>query len=123
MAHSTTATTASAFVRNDGAVITLAVGTLSAPNVFNNADRVYGVTDDGSTFRSYLDGAVDDTGAYVRSGTMTPDRFSLCAGFTTVAFSFFNTRLYGLVIVKRVIDATERANLVTWLGNKAGLTL
>jgi hypothetical protein len=118
-------TTATVFLRNDGAVALTGAnqGDITQALAFNNTDRVYGVIDDGSTITPYLDGVTGTGGSYTRSGVFTPTRFGLGALNRTTVASFITTRVYALVVVNRAIDSTERANLTTYLGNLAGLTL
>lgn len=118
-------TTATLFLRNNASVTLTgaAQGNITQALAFNNTDRVYGVIDDGSTITPYLDGVTGTGGSYTRTGTFTPTRFNLGALNRTTITAYITARVYALVVVNRVIDSTERANLTTYLGNLAGLTL
>lgn len=119
-----TTSTASALIRNSASTFQVAVGNLREPNAFDNTDRVYGITDDGSTLRTYTNGVAGATFGYTRSGTYTTLNHTTLGGYARAgAESWFACRSYAVVVVDKVLSSTERANLVTYLGNKAGLTL
>lgn len=119
---STTATSDNFFVRNDAGTITSSQ--VISTGAFDNNDRVVGLTDDGANLAGYVDGSAVGTGTYTRSGTLTVNSFALFASLTTTATNFFECpRMYGLVIVKRVVTAQERANITTYLGAKQGRSL
>jgi hypothetical protein len=134
-AQSGTATSSGAFYRNDSGANTGTGGpttgnTPSNANVFNGSDHVFIYTDDGTTISSasniatYLDGAAGATLAFTRNGTsITVDRFALGALVRNTTGNWWAGRVYGMVVVHRVLDSTERGNLTTYLGNLAGLTL
>lgn len=103
-------------------------GVLGFLSAYDNSDHVIGITDDGAataTVRGYKDSSTETGNAsYTHSGhTVTTDRHSLGAGVRTTAGNFFLGRVYGLVIVKSVISSGNRASLITYLGNLAGLSL
>jgi hypothetical protein len=118
-----TASTATSFYRNNANTTVVNVNGMTRTLAFNNADRVYGVTDDGANWTPYLDGVVGTALAYTRSAT-TVDRSYIGGRYNNgAAGSFFAARVYGMVAVTGVLGGTDRANLVTYLGTLAGLTL
>lgn len=122
-ANGSTASTNEMYIRND-ANTTITISALpTTPSFWNNTDQVVGITDDGANLIPYINTTAQTTRTYTRSGALTIDRFSLGGWQRAAASNFFTTRVYGLVIVKRVITAGERASLITYLGNKAGLSL
>ncbi|HET7156083.1 MAG TPA: Ig-like domain-containing protein [Hyphomicrobiaceae bacterium] len=124
--NGTTASTADLLGRNSASTVWYAAGGTLTPNAFDATDNVLTIVDNGTSFTTYLDGTQVDTDAYTASGTNTVTLFSLGAlwlGAGWIGSSFFGGRIYNVVIVKRAIDATERANLVTYQGNKIGRSL
>lgn len=122
-ADGTTPSTATAYVRNDASAFQVSPGNLLQTGVWNNTDHVYGITDDGSTLRTYDNGVAGATRAYTRTGVYSLSVTSLFGFVSNAATAWFRGRVYALVVVQRVLTPTERANLVTYLGAKAGLTL
>jgi hypothetical protein len=122
----TTPTIASTYLRNDAA-FEINNHTLDTANVFDNTDRVFAVIDDGAgNFSTYVDGVLALSGTYTRTGVVTVDRFTLSGLIRTVFQSnseFQNTRVYQLAIYNRAVNASERAEITTYVGAKAGLTL
>jgi hypothetical protein len=110
------------FIRNDANTAT-DPNNAFADEVLDGTDRVLGFTDSGSAIIHYSNGTQVDSDAYTRSGTVTVDRFGLGASFRASASDWFAARVYALVIVNRVLTAEERADLVTYLGNKMGIAL
>jgi hypothetical protein len=93
-------------------------------NAFDNTDNVVGVTDNGSQMIGYLDGVAGTTRNYTRAGTSTFNRFTLFGSRRAGGWElFFNARIYAVLIYPRVVNSTERAQIVTWLGAKMGRTL
>jgi hypothetical protein len=75
------------------------------------------------TSSGYLDTTTAaDTGTYTR-GTATFNQLALGALLRTTPSGWFAGWVYGLVVVSRVITATERQNLITYLGNLMGRSL
>lgn len=127
VSSSTTATTQQAQSRDD-AGSNANSGVLLVTTSYDNTDRVLGSTDDGAataTITGYKDSSTATGSAtYTHSGhTFTTDRFSICGGRRTTSANFYVGRLYGLVIVKSVLSSTDRGNLITYMGNLAGLSL
>lgn len=123
-ANSSTATTESAFLRNDAGTAQLAGGTPALTSAYGNTDVVVTVTDNGSTVSAYLDQGTAVTQAYTRADPTTPDRTALGGLLRATASNWFAADVYALVAVNgRVITSTERGNLVTYLGNLQGRTI
>lgn len=116
-----TASTNTVFIRNDAFGNFLSGA--SETGVYDDADHVFGIIDSGASIARYLDGSAGGTSGYTRSGVLTVNRFSLGASVAAVIGNWWPGRIYALVIVNRAVDATERANITTWLGNKCGLSL
>lgn len=122
-ADNVTASTLGVGIRNDANSTLLTFGSL-ATNFWNNTDQVVGVTDSFGTVSAYLNGVpVGTPASYTPSGTLTINRTALGALIRNTTSSWFATRVYALVAVKRVISATERKLLVGYLGKLAGLTI
>lgn len=122
--NSTTSTSASGLIRNSANTTLLNSSTVLQTGVFNGSDHVYGAVDSGTAITPYLDGVAGSGFTYTaRTGSLTQDRTALGGLLRTSAGSFWAGRIYGVVVVNRVIDSTERANLTTYLGNLAGLSL
>jgi hypothetical protein len=126
-ANGTTATTASGLIRTDDNTSLLPTATVVQTGVFNGSDHVYGVIDDGTgaTVTPYLDGVAGSAVAYTARGgkALTADRLAIGGLQRSTASNWWAGRIYGLVIVNRALNSTERANLTTYLGNLAGLSL
>jgi hypothetical protein len=120
---SATATVQTMFWRNDANGQVIATAFVPNAGVFDGTDRVLIITDNGSTITTYVDGVAGATSAYTRSGAFTPDRFALGGLVRNTTGSWWAGRVYGLVAVNRVVSAGERADLTTYLGNLAGLSL
>ena len=130
--NGTTASTHVGNIRNDAGSTPLNAVTLQT-GVYDNTDRVIGVTDSGSSVIGYNNGSPGTPQSYARGGTpaLTATQFCLggrgsASGGTVSPTGWQNFRLYGLVIVKRVLTTgggSETAQLTTWLGNKMGLSL
>lgn len=125
--YTTIATQNSEFIR-DAAGSNASINSCITTGVYDNTDRVVGFTDDGGAATAnlvgYLDGSANGSSSYTRTGhALTIDRFSVGGLRRTTSGLFFVSRVYGLVVVKSVLSGTDRANLVTYLGNLAGLTL
>ncbi len=125
VADSADDTKASIFIRDDAATLVLNGNTTpAATGAFDNTNRVVGMTDNGSTVSFYIDAGSAITQAYSRAGlTFTMDRLGLGGLVRGSTNLWWAGNVFGLVVVNRVINSTERGNLVTWLGTKAGLTL
>lgn len=134
-AQTATASSAGAFYRNDSGA-SVGVGspstgnTPSNANVFNGSDHVFIYTDDGtsnssvSNIATYLDGVAGATLTFTRNGTdVTVNRFAIGALVRNTTGNWWAGRVYGGVFLNRVITTTERANLTTYLGGLAGLSL
>jgi hypothetical protein len=128
ISHATDANDACCVVRNDANTITSPGASLSpsdfADEAYDGTDFVLGVTDSGSLLSYYDDGALVDTGAYTRSGTLTLNRTALCASFgSDTPGGFIAARIYALVAVLRVLNSTEIKDLTRYLGRKIGRML
>jgi hypothetical protein len=121
-ANATTATTNSEFVRNDAGTI-LSNQTIVGTSALDSSDRVIVMTDTGSGWEFYLDGALIDTGSYTRSGTLTLTHIAIGARLinSLAAGVIFNGNVIGAI--DRVLDAGEIAALTTALGARQGRTL
>lgn len=82
---------------------------------WNNMDHVIGVVDDGATLTPYVDGVVGTPVAYTRSGVFSVDRFALGCQANSGGGAFWAGRVYGEVLVNRVLTSTEIANLTAYL--------
>jgi len=91
--------------------------------VFDNTDRVIGITDSTAAFIAYNNQTAGSTNSYTRSGSLTFNRFALGALVRTTNSGFARMRVHGLVVVKSVLNSTDRANLITYLGGLAGLSI
>jgi len=115
-ANSSTASTLSGQVRNSTAGVILAPSTALQTGVFNGSDHVVGVVDDGTTVTPYLDGVAGTPFTYTaRTGTLTTNRFAICANWRSAILGPWNGAIYGGVIVNRVLNSTEIGNLSTYL--------
>lgn len=119
-----TASTGAAFIRADDST-TVMIGTLdiAEANAFDNTDNVYGITDSGTVFTSYLDGTSSSNKSYSRSAAVVPTKYFLGAEMRGTGAGFFLGRVYGLIALDHVATTQERANIVTWLGAKVGRSL
>lgn len=123
-ANSTTASTGSGLIRNSANTTLLSSAQALQTNAFNGSDHVYGVVDNGTSVTPYLDGVTGSSFTYTaRTGSLTQDRTALGGLLRTTAGSWWAGRIYGVVVVNRVLDGAERANLTKYLGNLAGLSL
>lgn len=116
----------STFIRNSAsATLVTQASTENASAFAIGTPKVYGFTDDGATIRSYINGVAGATTGYTRSGSLTQNTFGLgCAHRSgNVGSLLVQAKIYAVVIVKRVLTDTERANLTTYLGTKAGLSV
>jgi len=120
-----TATTQSILVRDDASANVTGLTQFLNTNVFNGSDHVIMLIDNGSSIVTYLDGSlVNGDASYTHTQTLTLNRFSLGASLSTSAAAWWAGRIYGGVIIDGLaVDATQRANLTTYMGNLAGLTL
>jgi hypothetical protein len=126
-ASTATAANMSAWFRDDSAATPTGAPNQVTPinaNVYNGSDHVVLVIDTGSAIQVYIDGVLG-TGiaSYSHTNTITLDRFAIGGLLRTTAGQFWAGRIYGGVIVNRALDATERGNLTTYMGNLAGLSL
>jgi hypothetical protein len=108
----------------DNAGANMSSATIAVASAWDGTDNVVGLTEDGSGNSSgYLDTTTAaDTGTYTR-GTATFNQLALGALLRTTPSGWFAGWVYGLVVVSRVITATERQNLITYLGNLMGRSL
>lgn len=126
----TTATSSAAQFRDDAGATPTSGPNGQTPNntlVFNGSDHVILITDSGSAIAVYVDGVLK-TGiaSYTHTNTLTLNRFAIGALLrnVTAGGGFWAGRIYGGVIVNgHVVSSTERANLTTYMGALAGLTL
>jgi hypothetical protein len=110
---------------NDGVGPTGVPNGSTAPNianVFDGNDHVMLCQWDGTTITWYKDGVSAETMSPA-AGTFILDRFALGALVRNSTGSNWLGRLYGAIAINRVLTSTERANLTTYLGNLAGLSL
>ncbi|WP_212743056.1 hypothetical protein [Sphingopyxis sp. 2PD] len=119
-----TASTQAAIIRRDGAIDMLGAAPFSgATNAFDNTDNVVGHTDNGSSITPYVDGTAGTARSYTRTGTFTPSYFTLFGLRRTSFEQYFAGRVYAVLIYPRVVNSTERAQIVTYLAAKMGRTL
>jgi hypothetical protein len=107
LANHTAASSASMKVRNDANTLLLDGVSALMANVFNGADHVFGIIDDGSGVTPYLDGVAGSRVAYTRSGTLTMSTFNLGALFRASASNWWAGRVYGAMGANRVFTAAE----------------
>jgi hypothetical protein len=115
-------TTMSESFRNDAGGNLSSAG-ITVANAFNDTDRVIGITYNNGAVATYLDGVADDTLSYTPSGVYTFDRTALGARVRTTTSEWWVGRVYCCVVVNRVLNSTELADLTTYVAAKAGLTL
>jgi len=108
----------------NSASLTVLQQTQLASDAFDGNDRVVGVTDDntGASVIGYVDGSASASKTYTRQ-TLTLDRFSLGASYSTSPTSYFAARIYGVLALNYVPDAGTRAKINTWLGSLMGVSL
>lgn len=115
-----TATSSALMYRNDtGAQQT---GSLTNAGVFDGTDRVFIITDDGTTIRTYVDGVAGPTINYTR-GTYTLDRSGIGALMRAAVSNWWAGDIYGMIAATRVLTDAERAKLTSYMGDLAGLSL
>lgn len=122
-AHNPAATTSSALYRNDAGTQLVSPSSMTNANVFNDADKVFILTDDGVTIRSYVNGVAGASTNWTPSGAFTLDRSSIGCLLRAAAGNWWAGDIYGMVAIPRVVTAAERASLTTSMGNLAGLPL
>lgn len=90
-----------------------------ALGIWNNADVVYGVVDDGSSITPYVNGVAGTTVPYTRSGALTLSCVTL-GGLVIggAGGNWFGARIYELVSVKRVLTAPEIVSLNSYLSGQ-----
>lgn len=116
IANSGNATTLSAISRGDGGVTLISVAQALLLNAFDGNDHVIGMIDNGTTMTPYIDGIAGTPFTYTaRTGTFTLTKLALCMVLRASASNNWAGRVYGHVIVNRVLNATEIANLSTYL--------
>lgn len=118
-----TATNANVLYRNDAGVQLVNPASMLNAGVFNGGDFVLIITGDGSFVRSYVNGVAGASTGWVPSGVFTLNRSCIGALLRAAASNWFAFDLYGIVAIKRVITAPERAALTSYMGNLAGLSL
>lgn len=122
--NSTTASTAACFIRNDANTTLISTTTAVQTGVYDNTAKVYGTIEDGSGVTPYVNGVAGTRVTHTTlSGVVTSDRLSLGSGLNTAPTGFWSGRIYAVVGVNRVLTAPEIANLTTYLGTRAGLTV
>jgi len=111
------------FYRNSASLTVLQQTQLSA-NAFDGTDRVVGVSDDntGASVIGYTDGAASSNKTYTRQA-LTLDRFGLGCFYRTSPSSYFAARVYGVLALPYIPDATTRGHINTYLGSLMGKAL
>lgn len=101
----------------DTAGTVLPNGTSIGTNGFDNTDRVVGFIDDTTQVKAYVDGTNTDTDSYARGGgLLAADSTDLCAiVLSGSSAALWTGRVYNIVVVLRVLNSTEIANLTTYL--------
>jgi len=103
-----TSTSSTAQLRNAANTTFFANTNVVATGAFSTTvDHVTGVIDNGTQLIGYVDGAIGNTVAYTRTGTVTLNKFNL--NLTSA------TRVYGLVCVNRVLTSQEISDLTTYM--------
>lgn len=118
-----TETSSSALYRNDAGTQLVNPSSMTNAGVFDNTSKVFVLTDDGTFIRSYINGVAGASTGWTKSGVFTLDRTAIGCLLRATSGNWWKGDLYGVVAVKRVITAEERADLTTYLGNLAGLTI
>lgn len=101
----TTATTSGGFYRDDAGTTPPSAPNATTPpntNVFDGNDHVMIIVDTGTAINVWKDGApATGIASYTHSGTLTLNRFSVCAQLRTVATgaAFWAGRIYGALII------------------------
>jgi len=114
--NSLTATVLSGFIRNSSSSILLPQTQNLQAGVFNGSNHVFGIIDNGTSVTPYLDGVAGTPFTYTaRTGTLTTDRFALCALVRSSGSGFWNGSIYAGVVVNRVLTSTEISNLTSYL--------
>ena len=122
-AHNPTATTSSSLYRNDAGTQLVSPSSMANTNVFNNADKVFILTDDGTFIRSYVNGSAGASTGWTPSGAFTLDRSSIGCLLRATSGNWWAGDIYGIVAIKRVVTDAERASITTYMGNLAGLSI
>jgi hypothetical protein len=113
---SSTASSLAGDIRNSAGTVILANSTALETGVFNSGNHVIGIIDNGTTVTPYLDGVAGTPFTYTtRTGTLTTNRFAICANWRTAINGPWTGNIYGGVIVNRVLNSTEIGNLNTYL--------
>lgn len=112
--------------RDDGGSINdIAITVDRYANLYDNAAHVALATDDRTSFIPYKDGVAGTTVSYTRgtgSGVYTLARTSLGALVRSNTAGWWAGRVYGLVVVKRILTADERMKLTSYMARLAGLS-
>lgn len=122
-AHNPTATTSSALYRNDAGTQLVSPSSMANANTFDNTDKVFILTDDGTFIRSYVNGGTGASTGWTPSGVFTLNRSAIGCLLRATSGNWFAFDLYGMVAIKRVLTVTERGHLKKYMGNLAGLSL
>lgn len=122
-ASNPTSTSSSALYRNDAGTQLVSPSSMTNTNVFNNTDKVFILTDDGSFLRSYVNGSAGATTGWTPSGVFTLDRSTIGALLRAASGNWWAGDFYGMVAIPRVLTSGERASLTTYMGNLAGLSI
>jgi hypothetical protein len=125
----TTQTSSAMFYRNDAGTsagtATPAGSTPLNTLTMDGNDHVMIVTDDLTTISVYVNGVTRTgiTGITRNGSALTVDRMAIGCYPRSSIGGFWAGRVYGGAFLNRVVDSTERANLTTWAGALAGLSL
>jgi hypothetical protein len=122
-ASNPTATSVSGLYRNDAGVQLVNPSTITNPNVFDNNNHVFILTDDGTFIKTYVDGVTGAATGWTPSGTFTIDRSAIGCLLRGASGNWWAGDIYGIVAIKRVLNQYERQRLTTYMGSLAGLTL
>jgi hypothetical protein len=120
---STTATTASAVLRNDGNALILNAINPLAPLAYNNTPRILTSRDTGSQVEMFLDGSPANSTSYTRSGTLTVDRQTLGALVRSTVGNFWAGNVSELVAFNSALSTGDRQTYERNLGSFTGITV
>lgn len=122
-ANNPTSTSSSSLYRNDSGSQLVSPSLTTNTNVFDNTDKVFVLTDDGTFIRTYVNGTAGALTGWTPTGTFTLDRSSIGCLLRAIAGNWWAGDLYGMVAIPKVLTEDERNNLTKYMGNLAGLSL
>lgn len=123
---STTASTLTGLIRNDASTTRLASAQLQMTNAFTgNTEVICNIQDhQTSTYENFQGGRVADRIAWQAAhlgDALTVDRFAIGALLRTSATNFMAMDLYELVVIGRVVTASERRAVMRYMGRPRGV--